>query len=103
MKPNQADREAAYNLGVLEGWDKGALQRMLKGDLDDDEAIIAFMRVRESAFRAGMELARAEAARVVDAHRGIGVAPNHYLTAEVAAIVKKAILAIDLDARGEKE
>jgi hypothetical protein len=104
MKPNQDDREAAADdlAGSMTWWDA---KPVLAGEKDDHPKVQKYMRHR----LAGMELARAEAARVAadfarcakEQDKAADLKQGGY--ANACDDLKAAILAIDLDALGEKE
>jgi hypothetical protein len=100
MKPNQADRDLALRILGMKGDDWSR---------EKHTAIVA--EYRASAFRAGMELARAEAARVAGEQARLNAGARRDRADDELAfefeglgnVISAAILAIDLDALGEKE
>jgi hypothetical protein len=102
MKPNQADREAAVKFLRERGFPSCHTEADLieLGEWDHHSSVQAFMRHRH----AGMELARAEAAKVVQGEALINPTDSEDDKAYDNAIrdALEAILAIDLDALGEK-
>jgi hypothetical protein len=91
MKPNQADREMAANLYMeIDHGDPHVYGEIILGDADHKPIVQSLMRHR----LAGMELTRAEAARVAGEHY---MKSGRHHDVPACREIASAILATDLN------